>query len=116
MENQDGLMIQSKLQEAGFSPEEIQEYLVQEHSKLKAAGFSDAEVDMHLGPTSVSAPEPPHFDWMKHMDTKPGNSEPLPGEPDAQAKYMGLQETMYENGMRPWLAVGLNTAASCNRA
>lgn len=117
----------AQLREAGFDDNEIREYLSRKHVELKAAGFSDAEIEARFGPTPASPPEPPPFDLEKHFkgsDQAPPETSGLdagdvmigsagPGKHNSDD--LVLSEVLFDNFVKPWLAVGYTAAAALNR-
>lgn len=118
----------AQLREAGFDDNEIREYLTRKHVELRAAGFSDAEIEAKYGPTPASPPEPPPFDIEKYF-RKPDLSPPdFSGLEDGAFGFgtLGaggqnnddviLAEVLFDNFVKPWMAVGYTSAAAFNRA
>lgn len=108
-------MISIELKEAGFTDDEIREYLAGKHAELRAAGFSDAEIEAAHGPNPAAPPNPPPFDWSK-LESSGDASEVLasPG-PGIRTVHQGFGEAIHDAFVQPWINVGYTAGESFNR-
>lgn len=103
-----------KLRSAGFTDQEIQAHVATKATSLKAAGFTDAEIEARYGPNTVTAPEPPSFEWDKTFD-----EIKLKDASDVMVGTTGtpqpIVDTLHEQFVKPWQAVGFSAGESFNR-
>jgi hypothetical protein len=100
-----------ELQQAGFSPEEIQAYQSRQRMELKTAGFTDMEIDAKYGPTPASPPSPPaaEINDFFNVGLEGVAFDPVDGVP--QENFADVVHSW----VRPWQAVGYSSAESLNR-
>lgn len=100
-----------QLEQAGFTPEEIQAHFGRKRMELKSAGFTDMEIDAKYGPTPASPPSPPpaEINDFFNVGLEGVAFDPVDGVP--QENFADVVHSW----VRPWQAVGYSSAESLNR-